>query len=267
MTLWDRIESWVVTYGARALGALATLIIGYLLARLVRTLVRRFLRKAKTPEALQSFGGQLGYAAVLIFAVIASLARFGVQTTSFVAVLGAISFAIGFALQGSLSNFAAGVLILVLRPFRVGDVIEAAGVLGTVKDIQLFVTIVATPDNVKALIPNAKLYGDTIHNLTGYKTRRIDLPVGIGYGVSIERASTIALRVLQDDPRILSEPAPEVLVSELADSSVNLTLRMWVDGDDYWPVTFDVTRSIKEAFDREEIEIPFPQQVIHAARE
>ena len=217
--------------------------------------------------SLQGFVGQIVFISILIFTVIATLARFGIQTTSLVAVLGAASFAIGFALQGSLSNFAAGVLLVILRPFKIGDVIEAGGVTGLVKDIQLFSTILATPDNVKVYVPNAQVYGGTIRNYAGYETRRIDIPVGIGYGDSIEQAVAVARGVMTSDERVLNDPAPEVLVGELGDSSVNLILRLWVNGNDYWDVLFDTTRRVKEAFDDNGIEIPFPQHVVHMAKE
>lgn len=265
MNIWDRIVDWVVTYGGQLLGAVVILIVGYVLARISRRLVSRLLKRAETPPVITSFVSRVSFIAILVFAVIASLAKFGVQTTSFVAVLGAVSFAIGFALQGSLSNFAAGVLILLLRPFKIGDYVEVAGVTGSVRDIQLFTTIVATSGNVKVLVPNGKIIGDTIKNYAGYETRRLDVGIGIGYSVSIEKARSVAYEVLGADDRILTEPAPQVLVSDLADSSVNLVLRAWVDRANYGAVLSDLKRCIKEAFDENGIEIPFPQLVIHTA--
>ena len=263
--MWDRIVGWIVGYGGQALGAIATLVIGYLLARLARRVVKRLLARTELALALQRFVTQITYIGILVFAIVASLARFGIQTTSFVAILGAAGFAIGFALQGSLANFAAGVLLLVLRPFKIGDYVEAGGVSGTVQDIQLFTTVLATPDNVKVMVPNAQIYGGVIRNFNAYETRRIDLVVGIGYGDSIEDAFAAAMSVMSGDERILQEPAPQVMVSELADSSVNLNLRLWVNGADYWNVLFDLTRSVKETFDERGVEIPYPQHVIHTA--
>ena len=263
--MWDRIVNWVVSYGGQALGAIATLVIGYLAARLARRLMKRWLSKTEIALALQRFLTQIVYVAILIFAIVASLARFGIETTSFVAILGAAGFAIGFALQGSLANFAAGVLLLVLRPFKIGDFVEAGGVAGVVKDIQLFTTVLATPDNVKVMVPNAQIYGGVIRNFNAYETRRIDLVVGIGYGDSIEDAFGAAEAVMQRDERILKDPAPQVMVSELADSSVNLNLRLWVKGADYWDVLFDLTRAVKETYDARGIEIPYPQHVVHTA--
>lgn len=267
MAIWDRILEWVIGYGGRAIGAAITLVLGYLAARLLRRVVRRVMSRFEPPPAIISFVSRLVYVAVLLFAVVAALSRFGVETTSFVAVLGAGSFAVGFALQGALSNFAAGVLILILRPFGVGDYVEVAGVGGTVKDIQLFSTVLATPDNVKVLVPNARVYGDTIKNYAGYETRRLDLSVGIGYDASIDRAIEVASTLLAADSRVLADPPPQVLVSQLGDSSVDLTLRMWVERSDFWPVRHELTRRIKSAFDEHGIEIPFPQRVVHLRRE
>ena len=265
MNIWDQIVGWIVTYGGQLLGAIVTLVVGYVLARISRRVVLRLLKRSETPPAITSFVSRMTFIAVIVFAVTASLAKFGVQTTSFVAVLGAASFAIGFALQGSLSNFAAGVLILLLRPFKLGDYVEIAGVKGSVKDIQLFTTVLATPDNVRVLVPNGKILGDTIRNYASYETRRLDVSVGIGYSVSIEKALSVAHEVLAADDRILTEPAPQVLISDLADSSVNLVLRGWVNREHYGAVLSDLKRCIKEAFDKHGIEIPFPQQVIHTA--
>ncbi len=263
--MWDRIVEWIVAYGGQALGAIATLVVGYLVARLARRVMKRWLAKTDLATALQRFLTQITYVGILVFAIVASLARFGIQTTSFVAILGAAGFAIGFALQGSLANFAAGVLLLVLRPFKIGDYVEAGGVSGTVKDIQLFTTVLATPDNVKVMVPNAQIYGGVIRNYNAYDTRRIDLVVGIGYGESIEEAFAAAQSVMSEDGRVLQDPVPRVMVSELADSSVNLNLRLWVNGDDYWNVLCDLRLNIKETFDNRSIEIPYPQHVIHTA--
>ena len=261
--MWDQI----VAFGMRAIGAAVVLVVGYVVAKVVRGLLRRWLAKSRLALALQRFITQLAYVGILVFTVVATLSQFGVETTSFVAILGAAGFAIGFALQGALSNFAAGVLLLVLRPFKIGDFVEAGGVSGTVMDIQLFTSVLATPDNVKVMVPNAQVYGGVIRNYNGYETRRIDLAVGIGYGDSIEEAFVTATRLMEDDDRVLADPAPAVMVSELADSSVNLTLRLWVKGSEYWNVLFDLTRQVKEAFDEQGIEIPYPQQVVHLNRE
>ncbi len=259
----NQLMVFVTMYGLKIIGAILILIIGRIAAGIGRKVVTKVLEKSKTDPAVTSFVGSLIYFLILTFAVIAALAKFGIQTASFVAVLGAAGFAIGFALQGSLANFAAGVLILVLRPFRIGDYIDSAGVAGTVKNIQLFTTVLATPDNIKILVPNGKIFGDVIKNVSAYDTRRVDLVIGIGYTSDIQKAYDIMMNLTKEDGRILSDPATQIAVSELADSSVNFVLRPWVKKEDYWNVKFDLTRKIKETFDENGIEIPFPQQAIH----
>jgi len=233
----------------------------------VRNLVRKVLNKRKVDETVSSFLGTLVYTIVIIAVLLAVLGKFGVETTSFVMVLGAASFAIGFALQGSLSNFASGVMIIVFHPYRIGDFIEVAGTAGVVQDIHLFNTIINTPDNIKVIVPNGKIAGDVIRNVTGNDTRRVDLVIGIGYDSPIGKAMEVAMNVVKGDERVLEEPEPQVAVAELADSSVNLVVRPWVKKEDYWGVRFDVTHRIKEAFDENGIEIPFPQHVIHMGSE
>lgn len=259
----DQAVSWITIYGMQVLGAVAILIIGWIVAGIVRGSVMRLLRRTDTDEAIVTFAGSLTKVLILVFAVIAALAKFGIETTSLVAVLGAAGFAIGFALQGSLSNFAAGVLVLVFRPFKVGDYIDAAGTAGSVKEIQLFNTILATPDNVKVIVPNGQIYGNVIKNYAGYDTRRVDFVFGIGYGSSMDKAYEILKKILAEEKRILDEPAPQIAVSELADSSVNFVVRPWVKKEDYWSVKFDITQRVKQEFDANDIEIPFPQRSVH----
>jgi len=261
----DQLLTFGTTYGLKIIGAIIILIIGRIVAGIGRKIVTKLMVKAKTDPAVVSFGANLVYILILTFAILAALAKFGIQTASFVAVLGAAGFAVGFALQGSLGNFAAGVLILVFRPFRTGDLIEAAGVFGVVKDIQLFTTILATVDNVQIIVPNGKLYGDIIKNFSANDTRRVDIVVGIGYSSSIQNAIEIMTNLIKEDKRILAEPAPQIALSELADSSVNFIVRPWVNKDDYWAVKFDFNRNVKEAFDANDIEIPFPQHSVHMA--
>ena len=259
----DQLMLFVTTYGIKIIGAIVILIIGRIAAGIGRRLVRKMLKKSNVDPSVISFVAALTYFLILTFAVLGALAKFGIQTASFVAVLGAAGLAIGFALQGSLANFAAGVLILVLRPFKIGDFIVGAGESGNVKEIGLFTTVLATPDNIKVMVPNAKLFGDVIRNVSGYDTRRIDLVFGIGYDSNIQKAYDIMMGILKNDERILSDPAPQIAVSELADSSVNFVVRPWVKREDYWAVRFDLLRSVKEAFDENEIEIPFPQRSVH----
>jgi small conductance mechanosensitive channel len=259
----EQLVTFGTTYGLKIIGAILLLILGRIAAGLARKIVKRMLDRTKTDPTIVSFVGSFTYVLILTFVVLAALAQFGVQTASFIAILGAAGFAVGFALQGSLANFAAGILVLVLRPYKVGDYIDAAGVAGTVMEIKLFTTVLATPDNIKIMVPNGKIYGDIIKNISAYDTRRVDLVVGIGYGSSIPKAHEVLTSLIREDTRILPDPAPQIAVSELADSSVNLVVRPWVRKEDYWPVKLDLTRKIKEAFDANGIEIPFPQQVVH----
>ncbi len=260
-----RLVEWASLYGPRVIGVLVILIVGRILAGIVRSSLRRLMNRAGQDPGLTRFVGNLAFGLVIVFALVAALAKFGIQTASFVAVLGAAGFAVGFALQGSLSNFASGVMLLMFRPFKVGDFVEGAGVAGAVQEIQLFNTILFTPDNVRVIVPNGKMFGDIIKNYTANDTRRVDLLIGIGYGSSIEKAIQVTHGLIKSDARILAEPEPMIAVSELADSSVNLVIRSWVKKEEYWNVKFDLTRKIKEAFDANDIEIPFPQRVIHQA--
>jgi small conductance mechanosensitive channel len=212
--------------------------------------------------SLTGFLSSLVYFFVMAFVIVAVLGSFGVQTASIVAVLGAASFAVGLALQGSLSNFAAGVMILLFRPFKVGDYVEVGGVAGSIKNIAIFATTLATPDNVRIEVPNSKIYGDIIKNYAGYDTRRIDMVVGIGYGDDMGKAIEVIKGVVEADERVLAEPAVQVAVADLGDSSVNLVVRPWTKGSDYWPTKFDLTQRIKNALDENGIEIPFPQRVV-----
>jgi len=266
-TINNQLVLFVTTYGLKIIGAILILVIGRIVAGIGRKITRNVLEKSKADPAIVSFVASLTYILILTFAVLAALAKFGIQTASFVAILGAAGFAIGFALQGSLANFAAGVLILVLRPFRVGDFIMGAGETGAVKEIGLFTTVLATPDNVKIMVPNGKLFGDVIKNVSAFDTRRVDLVIGIGYSSNIQKAWDVMMALIKEDMRILSDPAPQIAVSELADSSVNFVVRPWVKKEDYWGVKFDLTRKIKEAFDENGIEIPFPQRTVHMIQE
>ncbi len=263
----QKLSDFGVTYGIKIVGAIVILIVGRIVASIVRKLVRKAMSSRKTDETLVSFFSTMAYTIVMIFVLVAVVAQFGIQTTSFVGILAAAGFAIGFALQGSLSNFAAGVMIIAFRPYKMGDFIDAAGVAGVVKEVHLFNTIINTPDNIKVIVPNSKIYGDVIKNVTGNDIRRVDLVIGISYGSPIGKAMEVAMKVMKQDERVLDDPEPQVAVSELADSSVNLVVRPWVKKEDYWGTRFDVTHKIKEAFDANGIEIPFPQHVVHMASE
>lgn len=253
----------ITTYGIRIIGAVLILIIGRIVSGIVGNLVSKTLIRAKVEKSLVGFLVSLTKIAVLVFAFIAALAKFGVETTSFVAVLGAAGFAIGFALQGSLSNFAAGVMILLFKPIKVGDLIETSGYLGTVNNIGLFVTVMDTLDNKRIIIPNGKLTSDVINNVNANGLRRVDMTAGISYGDDMNTAKRLCMEILENHPHVLKEPAPVVAISEMGDSSVNLVVRPWTNPDYYWDVWFDVTQGIKESFDANGITIPFPQQDVH----
>jgi small conductance mechanosensitive channel len=261
----EQLVEFGATYGLKIIGAILILILGRIAAGIARRIVRRLLVRSQVEPSIVSFASSFVYILILLVVVLAALATFGVQTTSFVAILGAAGFAVGFALQGSLSNFAAGVMILLFRPYKVDDYIEAAGVAGTVKEIHIFNTVLATLDNIKIIVPNSKIYGDVIKNVWAYGTRRVDLVFGISYDSSIQKAIEVIMSLIKEDERILSDPEPMVAVSEHADSSVNFVVRPWVKSEDYWPVFFDLTRKVKESFDENGIEIPFPQRVVHMA--
>jgi small conductance mechanosensitive channel len=259
----DQIWPLITTYGLKVLGAIAILIVGRLAANIVANGVGRALARTGTEKSLIGFLKSLVRFAVLTFAVIAALSAFGIQTASFVAVLGAAGFAIGFALQGSLGNFASGVMILVFRPFKVGDFVTAGGSTGKVAEIGIFTTTLNTPDNQKIIVPNGAVMGGTITNVTAYDTRRVDLKAGIGYGDDVGKARQVLEDILEKHPKVLKDPAPTIQVVELGDSSVNFVVRPWTKTEDYWTVYFDVTRAIKEEFDRNGISIPFPQRDVH----
>lgn len=265
-TIKTQIQIFATEYGLQIVGAVVILVVGKIAASIARRSLRKLLHARKIDKSIVSFASSLVYFLILTVAVLAALAKFGVQTTSFVAVIGAAGFAVGFALQGSLSNFAAGVLVLLLRPYRVGDYIKGGGAEGTVKDIHLFVTELATLDNIKVLVPNNALTGGKIEVLTGYEHRRVVCPIGISYGSNIGQARDVALGVMRADSRVIDSPAPDVVVTEWGDSSVNMAAVCWCAPKDYWGVFFDMNRLIKEAFDENDIEIPFPQRVVHTAK-
>ena len=250
-------------FGVKILAALAVFIIGRWIVKYLRRLVGRLMEKRDVDPTLTKFLTNITYVALLTFVILAALGMLGIQTTSFIAVLGAAGLAIGLALQGSLSNFAAGVLMIIFRPFKVGDLIEGAGVTGVVEEIQIFTTQLVTPDNKTIIVPNAQMTGDNIVNYSTKGTRRADMVFGIGYEDDIDKARDIIIDVLSQDERVLKEPALQVAVSELADSSVNFVVRPWVKAGDYWNVIFDATETIKKRFDDESISIPYPQRDIH----
>lgn len=254
----------ITTYGLSVIGAIIILIVGWTVAGIVARSIRNTSAKSERIDTtLGSFFASLAKYAILAFTIIAVLSRFGVETTSFVAVIGALGLAIGLSLQGTLANVASGVMLIIFRPFKVGDFVDIAGTSGTVKDITLFTTELATPDNVKIIAPNGAVWGNTISNFSSNATRRVDFLMGIGYGANIDHAIKTMDDIIKADSRVHTDPAPFFAVGELADSSVNIIVRVWANAGDYWGVKFDLTKQFKEAFDREGIEIPFPQTVVH----
>ena len=262
-SILPKVYELLTVYGLRVVAAVAIFIIGRWVAKGIRKFIRNMMTRSNVDPTLISFVVNLAYVALLAFVIIAALNQLGIQTASFIAILGAAGLAIGLALQGSLSNFAAGVLMIIFRPFKVGDLIEGAGVTGAVEEIQIFNTQLKTPDNKTIIVPNSKLTADNIINYTAKGTRRVDMVFGIGYEDDIDKARGIILDVLTQDERVLEDPSAVVVLSELADSSVNFSARAWANADDYWNVYFDTTETVKKRFDAEDISIPFPQRDVH----
>lgn len=253
----------VLAVATKLLAAVLIFYIGKYIAGVVRNAFKRLMTARKVDATLVGFVGNLVYGALLAFTVIAALGQIGIQTASFVAVLGAAGLAIGLALQGSLSNFAAGVMLLIFRPFKAGDFVEVAGVGGIIEEIGIFTTQMRTGDNKTLIIPNGQVTDGVIVNYSTKPTRRVDLMFGIGYEDDIDKAREVINGVIAADARIHDDPEPLVVVSELADSSVNFTVRVWVDSGDYWPVKFALTEETKKSLDAANISIPYPQHDVH----
>lgn len=258
-----QLQAVVAEYGLQVIGALATLIIGIWIAKLLAKAFRRTLKKREVDETLTKFLVSLIRIGLITFVIISAAAQIGIQTASFVAIIGAAGLAIGFALQGSLSNLAAGVMLIIFKPVKVGDYIEGGGAAGSVEAVGIFITTLVTPDNKVVYIPNSTLTGGNITNYSAMDTRRVDMVFGIGYSDDIDKAKRTIEEVLKTDSRILKDPAPQIVVSELADSSVNFNVRPWVNTADFWAVYFDTTENIKKKFDEQNISIPFPQRDVH----
>lgn len=261
--LAGKLQEWIALYGLKVLAAVVILVLGRLAALGIRAIARRTLTKSGVDPTLVAFVTSVAYIGAMAFVVIAALGQLGVQTASFVAVLGAAGLAVGLALQGSLANFAAGVLMIIFKPFKVGDYIEAGGTAGVVEEIGIFTTVLKSPDNKKIIVPNAKATADNITNYSANDQRRVDIVAGVSYGDDLDKVRGLLEQILKDDERILAEPAPAVKVLELADSSVNFAVRPWVKTEDYWDVFFALQEEIKKRFDAEGISIPFPQQDVH----
>lgn len=269
--LLDKIDlsiilTYVDKYGIALLTAIAVLVLGFWVVKLITKAVKKALTKSNIDPSLRGFLVSLISWSLKALVVITALGQLGVKTTSFVAIIGAAGLAVGLALQGSLANFAGGALILLFKPFRVGDLIEAQGAIGVVKEIQIFVTKIITPDSKEVIIPNGALSNGNITNFSSTGKLRVDLTVGISYGDDIEKAKTVIMDTLLADDKVMKDPAPTVAVGELGDSSVNILVRPYATVENYWDVYFNSLQNVKIALDNSGIEIPFPQQVNHVAK-
>lgn len=266
-TTYETITNWLategLTFGIKLVAALAIFIIGKWLARLLGAVLSRALDRAKLDATLNRFITRIAHVLMLLVVVMAALDMIGVKTTSLVAIIGAAGLAVGLALQGSLANFAAGVMIIIFRPFKIGDFIDAGGVKGIVEEISIFTTNLRTPDNLAVIVPNSGITGGSITNFAAKDTRRIDLTFGIAYDDDIRVAKQAIWDVLKADERILKDPAPIVGVMELADSSVNLVVWPWVNRADFLVVKMDLNEKIKAAIEGAGCSIPFPQRDVH----
>jgi len=256
-----------INLGIKVVTALAIFYVGKLVIRMVVGAIRKVMRKQEVDKTLETFICNLVRTALLVVVVIAAVGALGVETTSFIAIFGAAGLAVGLALQGSLSNFASGVLIVLFRPYRVGDFIEAAGIAGSVEQVQILTTILKTGDNKQIIVPNSQIMDSIITNYSANDTRRIDMVVGVSYEDDLDKVRATLEELIAAEDRILAEPAATIAVSELADSSVNFVVRPWANTSDYWGVKFDLTEAIKKRFDKDGISFPFPQQDVHLYKE
>ena len=260
-------DTYVIPWGINIVMAIAIYIIGKFIVSILVNVFGKVLARSKYDEMLIDFIKAIVNSILMLFVIIASLDKLGVNTSSMVAIFGAAGLAIGLSLQGSLQNFAAGVMLLVFRPFKSGDFIDAGGEMGTVMSISIFTTIMTTPDNKQIIVPNGKVYGGNITNFSANATRRVDMVVGISYDSDLRKAKEILNEMVAADERILKDPAPTIAVSELAESSVNFVVRPWVKSGDFWAVKFDFTEAVKLRFDSEGIGIPFPQIDVHVRKD
>ena len=259
----DLVQSRGLELAINVVTAIAIFYFGRMVVGLAVRGLRKVMEKQGVEKTLETFVTNLARMALLVLVIVAAIGALGVETTSFIAIFGAAGLAVGLALQGSLSNFAAGVLIVMFRPYRVGDFVEAAGISGTVEQVQILTTVLRTGDNKRVIVPNGQIMDSIITNYSANETRRIDLVIGVSYGDDIDKVRTAIRSVVAADERVLGEPETTIAVLQLADSSVNFAVRPWVKTADYWPVLFDLTEALKKRFDAEGISIPFPQQDVH----
>ena len=263
MTWWENNSDLIVEYATNIVTAIIILIVGWIFASLFCRSLRKLMDIKKVDSTIVLFVSNLTRYAILAFVVIAALSQLGIQTASFVAVIGAAGLAVGLALQGSLSNFAAGVLIIMFRPIKVSEFIEAAGTTGVVKEISIFSTILTTGDNKMIVVPNNAIISGNIINYSRMDTRRVDMEFGVAYGSDLKKTREVFADLIKKDTRILKDPEPQIVVGELAASSINFKVRVWVNNADYWGVYFDMQENVAEELARAGIEIPFPQVSVH----
>ncbi|MCC5904818.1 MAG: mechanosensitive ion channel [Balneolaceae bacterium] len=264
----DTLVPMAVDHGLSVLGAIIILIAGYIVAGWAAKRVTKSAGDAKNiDDTLVPVLSQTTRIFIIIVTILAVLGQFGVETTSIVAVLGASALAVGLALQGTLSNIAAGVMLLILRPFKVGDAVSIGGTMGVVDAISLFTTEMHSFDNIGISMPNSKVWGAEIQNLNRFDTRRVDMEFGIGYGDDMDKAIKIIKEILNEDERVLKEPEPLVAISNLGDSSVDIRVRPWTQRSNVWPLRYDITKKVKERFDANGVSIPFPQRDVHLFKE
>ncbi len=257
------LKDFLALYGLKIAGAIAILIIGMWVSRLITKGVMKVFQKKDFDPTLSKFLGSIIKAMLYLVVIIAALNQAEIETTSLVAIIGAAGLAIGFALQGSLGNFASGVMLIIFRPIKVGDFVEIAGVMGSIEEIGIFTTTLTTPDNKVIIVPNSGVTGGNITNFSAKDTRRVDMVFGIGYSDDIDKARNVIKDILDNDSRVLKDPPLQISVAELADSSVNFTVRPWVNSADYWGVYFDTHEAVKKKFDEMGVSIPFPQTDVH----
>ena len=261
--LWNQLSDLLSTFGISLFIALCILVIGRQVVKILIKVINSALERSKTEDTVRIFVTNLLNTLLMIVVFIAAINQLGIETTSIIAVLGAAGLAIGLALQGSLSNFAAGILIVIYRPYKVGDYIQADSHLGTVLDIQIFSTVLKTPDNKLVIVPNGSIMNGSIVNFSHQKERRVDIIASCSYDDDIDKVKSVLTDILSNDERILSEPQPRIALSELADSSVNFIVRPWVKNADYLDVYYSLLEEIKKRFDQEGISIPYPQSDVH----
>jgi len=257
------IETYAIPWGIKIIAAIAIFIIGRYISKIIIKVLKKVMIKAKLDETISNFLGSIAQAILTVVVIIAALEQLGVNTTSVLAIFAAAGLAVGLAFKDSLSNFASGIMLILFKPFKLGDFVEAAGVSGVVENIRIFNTVMRTGDNREITVPNSQIYGGIITNFSARETRRIDLVIGIGYDDNIGTAKQLIQDIISQESRILSDPEPTIMVLELGESSIDIAVRPWVNSGDYWVVRADLLQTIKEKFDAEGLSIPYPQRDLH----